>query len=171
MQKRTKILERLLAETAFEAAKSRIYADPAALLARNLTNEDQGLAHELLGAMLNPEERLELQANIEEHIHTASSDGEPNFERLFMVLCEQLKWRFAGVQRISTAHLLAWIAEQPTLVADCLHRRGITSGRILRKLEQLTELTSKSSLVAHPPHRDDLDAPFQPLALPQSRRI
>lgn len=171
MQKRTKILEQLLAETAFEAAKSGITAEPADLLVRKILQEEGTLAHELLEAMLTPGERLELQANIEQRLLSAAALTEPNYEELFVAFRKQLCHRFSGERSLSTAHLLARIAEQPTLMADQLHRLNISSGRILRKLEHLTEPSVESPLVAHPRTTHDLDSLFEPLKPTQSTKI
>lgn len=160
MQRGTKSMESLLAQTAFDAAKQGLNNDPAELLLGALLRESGSIAREILLVRLTAQELREIQEYLEARITTASSGEEVEYEHLFLALRKQLHRRFWSERTLTTAHLLSWILEQPTIVSERLRRLGVHPAWVLRSLKDFGTF-SPTPLESHPLPCHDLDALFQ----------
>ncbi len=128
MQSRlSKLLEGLLARTAFDAAKHPPICHPTDHLLLALLREEGAMVHRMLTQELGSNAREQLVRQVEQTtLHRAlTANTEP--EKFYSTLHDQLAGRFPQELRIDSAHLLLWLLEQPaTASTPHFHAEGIT---------------------------------------------
>ncbi len=147
MQSRlSKLLEGLLARTAFDAAKHPPICHPADHLLLALIREEGATAHRILTQELGSNAREQLVRQVERTTHHRALTADTEPEKFYASLHSCLEGRFPQELRIDSAHLLLWLLEQPvTASTPFFHAEGLTPEWLNRRLHSPEEPLQSSA--------------------------
>lgn len=134
----SKTLEGILARTAFRMTKQAIRHHLKDHLMLSLLEEEGGLAYQVLTAHMAPWELYQLRLRIEQAVLQPSTEQAEEAEAFYRRFSITLTARFAELKRISTAHALIVLADDPTTATSALLARyRITAEMIAAELTRL----------------------------------
>lgn len=152
----SKTLEAIIARVAFHTTKTAINHHLKDRLTLAILEEEGSLAYQLLTGRMQPWELYQLRLRIEQACTaTLATPESTSQEEFFRHFCTELIGQFPHVKRISTAHALIALADDPFTATKQLFARYRITADILRdELKRIEE-----GRLAH----DELSAPMRSL--------